>query len=97
MPTSAFLAAPARLIIRLVLRRQDDGLYYIARQEDFYHPGDFATLILPYTAPFFRVGLVASAQISIFLYRCAQLLGFWRPHNDQDSTHSDPGLYSKEE
>jgi hypothetical protein len=29
---------PVRLCVRLTLRREEDGLYYIAMQEDFYHP-----------------------------------------------------------
>ncbi|PPQ77837.1 hypothetical protein CVT25_015331 [Psilocybe cyanescens] len=94
--------APARLIIRLTLRKKD-GLYYISQQEDFYHPEDFAALLLPTTAPFVRFGLTVGGVVSNILARGANMLGFWRPAGELEdpgiASHapSEAGLYDKEE
>ncbi|KAF8966142.1 hypothetical protein BDZ97DRAFT_1756841 [Flammula alnicola] len=93
--------APARLIIRLTLRKQD-GLYYISQQEDFYHPEDFAALLLPASAPFVRFGLAAGGIISNLLVRGANLFGYWRPSASTEEAWqpfeapSEAGLYKDE-
>jgi len=91
--------APARLITRLSLRKRD-GLYYISKQEDFYHPEDFAALLLPASAPFIRLGLTAGTVLSNILIRAANVLGFWRLSLDDTQRSSPPsevGLYDKED
>lgn len=40
------LTIPRRLLVRITLRQADDGLYYIALQEDFYHPDVSRFLLL---------------------------------------------------
>ncbi|KAF9472098.1 hypothetical protein BDN70DRAFT_998335 [Pholiota conissans] len=95
---------PARLIIRLTLRKQD-GLYYISEQEDFYHPEDFAALLLPPIVPFVKFGLLASGTISGVLARASHLLGWWTPgpnahevngHVEPSEAASEAGLYPDE-
>ncbi|KAH9475234.1 hypothetical protein JR316_0012345 [Psilocybe cubensis] len=94
--------APARLIIRLTLRKKD-GLYYISQQEDFYHPEDFAALLVPVTAPFVRFGLTVGGVVSNILARGANMLGYWRPIGDVEEpgipsvAPSESGLYDKED
>ncbi|KII84817.1 hypothetical protein PLICRDRAFT_179153 [Plicaturopsis crispa FD-325 SS-3] len=68
----------SQLLVRLTLTEADDGLHYIAFQEDFYHPDDFTNLILPILSPFVRVGLAVTAQVSTVSARVAQVLGVWR-------------------
>ncbi|KAF9442709.1 hypothetical protein P691DRAFT_810225 [Macrolepiota fuliginosa MF-IS2] len=70
--------APARLCVRLTLRREESGLYYIAMQEDFYHPDGFLALLLPPLVPFIRIILVISGLASALYASFAQFLGFWR-------------------
>ncbi|KAK7039451.1 protein argonaute 1B [Favolaschia claudopus] len=50
---SPFKPAPSRLLVRLTLRLEN-GLYRIAMQEDFYHPDDFMSLLVPPLAPLVR-------------------------------------------
>lgn len=71
--------APSRLCVRLTLRREEDGLYYIAKQEDFYHTDDFMTLILPPIVPFIRMILLITGLMSSLCASFAQFLGFWQP------------------
>ncbi|KAF8151767.1 hypothetical protein B0H34DRAFT_823324 [Crassisporium funariophilum] len=92
--------APARLITRITLRKKN-GLYYIAEQEDFYHPEDFAALLFPHVAPFVRYGLAAGGMVSNIMYQAASLLGFWSPQfpavdADSEPTPSEAGLYDKD-
>ncbi|KAF4622633.1 hypothetical protein D9613_009275 [Agrocybe pediades] len=92
---------PARLIIRLTLRKKN-GLYYISQQEDFYHPEDFAALLVPATAPFVRFGLTIGGVASNVLARTASIFGFWAPSVESDEalpsyTPSETGLYDKDE
>ncbi|KAJ7485143.1 hypothetical protein B0H11DRAFT_2018273 [Mycena galericulata] len=73
---SPFKPAPAKLLVRLTLR-EENGLHYIAFQEDFYHPDDFMSLILPPLAPVIRTGLSVTATASDIYAKIGQLLGFW--------------------
>jgi len=93
--------APSRLCVRLTLRREEDGLYYIAKQEDFYHPDDFITLLLPPIVPFVRIVLLITGLMSSLCASFAQFLGFWQPV-EVDSTETqanepeEDDLYSDE-
>ncbi|KAF8906970.1 hypothetical protein CPB84DRAFT_1704369 [Gymnopilus junonius] len=94
--------APARLVIRLTLRKKS-GLYYISQQEDFYHTEDFAALLLPMSAPFVRFGLTVAGVISNLLAQTANIFGYWRPAGEPDTqvipsyNPSEAGLYDKED
>ncbi|KAJ7280190.1 hypothetical protein C8J57DRAFT_1301886 [Mycena rebaudengoi] len=87
---SPFKPAPSRLLVRLTLR-EENGLHYIAFQEDFYHPDDFMSLIIPPLAPVIRAGLRVTATISDIYAKMGQLLGFWSLGHAPE-TH---GLYDK--
>ncbi|KAJ6632515.1 hypothetical protein B0H10DRAFT_2159662 [Mycena sp. CBHHK59/15] len=87
---SPFKPAPSRLLVRLTLR-EENGLYYIAFQEDFYHPDDFMSLLIPPLAPVIRTGLSVAASASDFYAKIGQLLGFWSISHD--SAHETHGLY----
>ncbi|KAF8197124.1 hypothetical protein BJ912DRAFT_954843 [Pholiota molesta] len=88
-----FKPAPARLIVRLTLRKQE-GLFYISEQEDFYHTDDFAALLLPPIAPFIRLALVIAGILSSIFASLAQLFGLWAPspgHRAQEvNGHIEP-------
>jgi len=71
--------APSRLCVRLTLRREEDGLYYIAKQEDFYHPDEFMALLLPLFVPLIRMALLITGLMSSLYASIAQFLGFWQP------------------
>ncbi|KAL1698318.1 hypothetical protein EV121DRAFT_284786 [Schizophyllum commune] len=77
---SPFSPAPARIIIRLTLQKdQFSGLYYIAQQEDFYHPDDLIALLVPPLAPFIRFALDAAGVVSNICAKVGQVVGYWRP------------------
>uniref|UniRef100_D8Q780 SigF-like NTF2-like domain-containing protein n=2 Tax=Schizophyllum commune (strain H4-8 / FGSC 9210) TaxID=578458 RepID=D8Q780_SCHCM len=77
---SPFAPAPARIIIRLTLQKdQFSGLYYIAQQEDFYHPDDFINLLVPPLAPFIRLALDGAGVVSNICAKVGQVVGYWRP------------------
>ncbi|KAL5521972.1 hypothetical protein ACEPAF_1828 [Sanghuangporus sanghuang] len=49
---SPFSARPARLLVKVTLRKNDeDGKYYITQQEDYYQPEEILHLMLPFLAP----------------------------------------------
>ncbi|KAJ7119646.1 hypothetical protein C8R44DRAFT_624713 [Mycena epipterygia] len=73
---SPFQPAPSRLLVRLTLR-EENGLHYISFQEDFYHPDEFMSLLIPPLAPVIRTGLSVTATISDIYAKIGQLLGFW--------------------
>ncbi|KZP22917.1 hypothetical protein FIBSPDRAFT_824076 [Athelia psychrophila] len=73
---SPFPAVPARLTVRLTLR-EEGGLYYIASQEDFYHPADLAALFVPPIIPLITLALSAAGVVSNVGARVAALAGFW--------------------
>ncbi|KAF7986688.1 hypothetical protein HWV62_12699 [Athelia sp. TMB] len=73
---SPFAAAPARLTVRLTLRKEGE-LYYIAAQEDFYHPADLAALLLPPITPLITLALSTAGLVSNLGARVAALVGFW--------------------
>ncbi|KAJ7086386.1 hypothetical protein B0H15DRAFT_886779 [Mycena belliarum] len=84
---SPFKPAPSRLLVRLTLR-EENGLHYIAFQEDFYHPDDLMSLIVPPLAPVIRAGLALTGTASDVYAKIGQLLGFW-------TTGGGDGLYDK--
>ncbi|KAJ7117884.1 hypothetical protein C8R43DRAFT_1036765 [Mycena crocata] len=87
---SPFAPAPSRLLIRLTLR-EENGLHYIAFQEDFYHPDDFMSLLVPPLAPVIRTGLSMAATASDIYAKVGQLLGFWSVSGPPETR----GLYDK--
>ncbi|KAF7328856.1 hypothetical protein MVEN_02515200 [Mycena venus] len=89
---SPFKPAPSRLLVRLTLR-EENGLHYIAFQEDFYHPDDFMSLLVPPLAPVIRTGLSVTSIVSDIYARIGQLLGFWTPRGAHETHHA--GLYDK--
>ncbi|KAF9039274.1 hypothetical protein BJ165DRAFT_377907 [Panaeolus papilionaceus] len=89
--------APARLLTRIKLQKEAH-LYYISEQEDFYHPDDFAALLLPPLAFFVRLFLAFNGLACGFLMIWANLLGYWRTSSlandpDADPAPSEPDLY----
>ncbi|CAA7266777.1 unnamed protein product [Cyclocybe aegerita] len=91
--------APARLLIRLNLRKVD-GLFYIAEQEDFYHTDDFTALLVPPIVPFVKYFLAGATTASNFFARTANFFGYWRPTatvSEAESTPSEAGLYNKDD
>ncbi|KAF8639317.1 hypothetical protein AX17_001597 [Amanita inopinata Kibby_2008] len=70
--------APSRLLVRLTLK-EDNGMYLIAMQEDFFHPEDIAALVLPPMIPLVRFTLQAAGVASNILAKTSQVLGYWRP------------------
>ncbi|EKM76296.1 hypothetical protein AGABI1DRAFT_131388 [Agaricus bisporus var. burnettii JB137-S8] len=81
-------AAPARLLTRLTLRKEGD-LYFIATQEDFYHPEDFFALLLPPLTPLIQLFLLITGFISSLYAKFSHFLGYWRP-SDMDSEKLSP-------
>ncbi|KAG2011647.1 hypothetical protein CC2G_011740 [Coprinopsis cinerea AmutBmut pab1-1] len=74
-------AAPARLVSRVELRKVNN-LYYIQRQEDFYHTADFTNLLIPPLAPLVRLWLTLAAIFSYFAATVGQQLGYWVPESE---------------
>ncbi|EGN97703.1 hypothetical protein SERLA73DRAFT_184511 [Serpula lacrymans var. lacrymans S7.3] len=69
-----FEAAPSHLMIRLSLIEKE-GKYYIAHQEDFFHPTDITNLVIPPLTPLIKFGLVTAAFVSNVNARIFQFLG----------------------
>ncbi|KAJ3566222.1 hypothetical protein NP233_g7133 [Leucocoprinus birnbaumii] len=81
---------PSRLCTRLTLRKEDDGLYYISMQEDFYHPDDFMALLLPPLVPFIHMVLLIAGLASSLNASFAHFFGFWRPiESNGSNSHLD--------
>lgn len=77
---SPLSAAPSRLITRIKMEERD-GLHHIVLQEDFYHPEDFAALIIPPLKPLVSLALrMSSIACSVGAFG-AQMIGFWRPES----------------
>ncbi|KAL0948346.1 hypothetical protein HGRIS_010932 [Hohenbuehelia grisea] len=74
---SPFKPAPSHLLVRLTLRKEND-LYYISKQEDFYHPDELAALVLPPLSPLIRLALSTAGFISNINAKLFQTLGFWQ-------------------
>ncbi|KAK7032415.1 hypothetical protein VNI00_013163 [Paramarasmius palmivorus] len=96
---SPFNPAWARLIVRLTLR-EVEGLHYIAFQEDFYHPDDFMSLLIPPIAPIIRLALKGATIGSNINASIGQFLGFWQTSDTRPSSedtaaghHDTRGLY----
>ncbi|KAI0084569.1 hypothetical protein BDY19DRAFT_971027 [Irpex rosettiformis] len=80
---SPFRAAPARLLVHLSLRPSvdDPNLLVISRHEDFYHPDDFSTLLLPPLTPLVKALLHMGTLASNVNARIFGLLGYWNANN----------------
>ncbi|PFH49149.1 hypothetical protein AMATHDRAFT_131510, partial [Amanita thiersii Skay4041] len=70
--------APSRLLVRLTMKQQN-GLYIITMQEDFYHPDDVTSLLFPPLSPLVRFTLRSLGVASNILAKSSQVLGCWRP------------------
>ncbi|KAI0033187.1 hypothetical protein K488DRAFT_78010 [Vararia minispora EC-137] len=69
---------PARLIVRLRLRKDGD-LWYVCEQEDFYHPEDLLALVLPPLIWPARLALRIGAISSNVLAEASRAaFGWWR-------------------
>ncbi|CAG7853564.1 SubName: Full=Uncharacterized protein {ECO:0000313/EMBL:CCA70802.1} [Serendipita indica DSM 11827] len=69
-----------QLITRIKMEERD-GLHHIVLQEDFYHPEDFAALIIPPLKPLVSLALrMSSIACSVGAFG-AQMIGFWRPES----------------
>ncbi|PBK76443.1 hypothetical protein ARMSODRAFT_866430, partial [Armillaria solidipes] len=71
---SPFKPAPSRLVVRLTLK-EVDRLYYIAFEEDFYHPDDLMLLIVPPLASLVRLALGAASAVSSMCATVSHVLG----------------------
>lgn len=69
---------PANLVVRLHLRKGEDGKYRIKQQEDFYHPDAFVAMLLPPLVPFVKLALGFGTFSSNLNARIGQTLGLWR-------------------
>ncbi|KAJ7747646.1 hypothetical protein DFH07DRAFT_830850 [Mycena maculata] len=85
---SPFKPVPSNLFIRLTLR-EENGLHYIAFQEDFYHPDEFMALLIPPLSPVIRTGLSLTVTASDIYAKIGQVLGFWSVGGPIEA----PGLY----
>ncbi|KAH9933996.1 uncharacterized protein BXZ73DRAFT_46048 [Epithele typhae] len=80
---SPFAPASTRLIALLKLREErspadpSKSVYVIAEHEDFYHPDDFAALVMPPLIPLVRFALVLATWMSMFSARLFMMFGFW--------------------
>ncbi|KAJ8488966.1 hypothetical protein ONZ45_g13753 [Pleurotus djamor] len=75
---SPFKPAPAKLTTRVKLR-EENGLHYIYMQEDFYHPEDLMSLLVPPLVPIIHMFLLlAGASCGLFA-SIARKFGFWDP------------------
>ncbi|KAJ3986513.1 hypothetical protein F5890DRAFT_1503148 [Lentinula detonsa] len=88
---SPFKPAWSRLLVRITLT-EINGLYYISFQEDFYHPEDFARLLVPMLAPVILFAQTGASVASNVYANIAQVLGFWRPAG-KETVLPDTGLY----
>ncbi|KAG9225443.1 hypothetical protein CCMSSC00406_0002946 [Pleurotus cornucopiae] len=94
---SPFKPAPSRLMVRLTLR-EENGLHYIAMQEDFYHPTDLMALLVPPLVPVVYLILLITGIACNAYARLAQTLGYWEPTETSagagrgDGAESDAGL-----
>jgi hypothetical protein len=77
-PISFLTPNVSSLLTRIHLRRENE-LHYIASQEDFYHPDDFTSLLMPPLTPVVRFMLDSASTISAVNAKIAAgLLGVWR-------------------
>ncbi|KAI0821791.1 hypothetical protein BC628DRAFT_1328692 [Trametes gibbosa] len=75
--------APARLLVHLTLSPSPDPtdpskvVYHIAAHEDFYHPDDLVSLIIPPIVPLVRAALHAATFVCKINARAFGALGYW--------------------
>ncbi|EIN06841.1 hypothetical protein PUNSTDRAFT_54206 [Punctularia strigosozonata HHB-11173 SS5] len=68
--------APSRLVTTLTLRREN-GLHYVALQEDFYHPDHFLNLLIPPLAPIIRLVLYLTTLLCVVAIWFEPILGLF--------------------
>jgi len=78
-------SAPARLIVHLILQPSDINpkLQVIKYQEDFFHPEDVASLIVPPFATIIRLMLRLGGVASNWNARLFGSLGYWSAKEDE--------------
>jgi len=74
---SLFAPRPARVMSRLTLRKEG-ALHYVAFQEDFFHPDEVATFLLPPCAYVVRAMLWVGTWTATLWTKSAQAFGVWR-------------------
>ncbi|OJT10823.1 hypothetical protein TRAPUB_12692 [Trametes pubescens] len=86
---SPFKPAPARLLVHLTLRPEPSPtdpsktVYLITEHEDFYHPDDFAALVIPPFVPLVRIGLQAATFACKANARVFGALGYWTTNDGE--------------
>ncbi|THH13713.1 hypothetical protein EW146_g6536 [Bondarzewia mesenterica] len=79
-----FPLQPARLLVHLTLR-EENNLFYVSSQEDFYHTDDLIAVAFPILTKPVKLLLRLSAVGCNILARSAQLLfGVWLPRSKDD-------------
>lgn len=73
----------SNLTVKLILRKESDGLYYIAFQDDFFQPDEAAALALPVLYPILHIGLRLVPFFCLFAAHVAGMLGIWSPGKGQ--------------
>ncbi|PCH34776.1 hypothetical protein WOLCODRAFT_165810 [Wolfiporia cocos MD-104 SS10] len=68
---------PADLITHINLRKLPSNLYVIAAQEDFYHPEDLVSFVIPPFAPVVHTLLLLGAWVCVIQAWLGSVLGFW--------------------
>ncbi|KAH9850915.1 hypothetical protein C2E23DRAFT_734028 [Lenzites betulinus] len=80
---SPFSPAPARLLVHLTLRLSPSPtdptktVYHIAAHEDFYHPDDLVSLIIPPVVPLVRAALHTATFVCRVNAKVFGALGYW--------------------
>ncbi|KAI0643301.1 hypothetical protein C8Q79DRAFT_1002530 [Trametes meyenii] len=80
---SPLTPAPARLVVHLTLRPSpsptdpNKTVYFIASQEDFYHPDDLTVLLVPPLTPLVRGALQAATLVCRVQAKVFGALGYW--------------------
>lgn len=81
LPTDSLAPFPIKknsFLTRIRLRREND-FYYISSQEDFYHPDDFTSLIMPPLVPVVQFVMDSASTISAVNAKLAAgVLGLWK-------------------
>ncbi|EJU04617.1 hypothetical protein DACRYDRAFT_104501 [Dacryopinax primogenitus] len=76
---------PAKLLVRLTLQDQN-GKYYIVRQEDFYEPEELGYIVFPPLGYVIELGKYAGAAASIlgvWGVQTASAFGWWKPEEHE--------------
>jgi len=79
---SPFPPARTRLLTRLTLHKEG-GRYYIASQEDFFHPDDlFATIVPPLFKPVNLILRIGGFACGLSARIAQAVFDVWRPRRD---------------